>query len=125
MLQPTFVVSYFPKIRVENKRDGSIDNNPNILMAVVTMFMPTMGESVMEATILQWLKQEGEMITEEESILEVATDKIDSEVPTPYAGRLQQVLAKKGEVVKIGAPLAIIAIEGEAIAAISPFLLQP
>ena len=89
-------------------------------MAVVTMFMPTMGESVMEATILQWLKQEGEMITEEESILEVATDKVDSEVPTPYAGRLQQVLAKKGEVVKIGAPLAIIAIEGEAIAAISP-----
>lgn len=89
-------------------------------MAVVTMFMPTMGESVMEATILQWLKQEGDMITEEESILEVATDKVDSEVPTPYAGRLQQVLAKKGEVVKIGAPLAIIAIEGEAIAAISP-----
>ncbi len=89
-------------------------------MAAVTMFMPTMGESVMEATILQWLKQEGDMITEEESILEVATDKVDSEVPAPYAGRLQKVLAKQGEVVKIGAPLAIIATEGEAIAAISP-----
>ncbi len=70
----------------------------------------------MEATILQWLKQEGDMITEEESILEVATDKVDSEVPAPYAGRLQKVLAQKGEVVKIGAPLAIIATEGETIA---------
>jgi 2-oxoglutarate dehydrogenase E2 component (dihydrolipoamide succinyltransferase) len=90
-------------------------------MAAVTMFMPTMGESVMEATILQWLKQEGDIIAEEESILEVATDKVDSEVPTPYAGRLQKVLAKKGEVVKIGAPLAIIAIEGEVIAATSSF----
>jgi 2-oxoglutarate dehydrogenase E2 component (dihydrolipoamide succinyltransferase) len=78
-----------------------------------------MGESVMEATILQWLKQEGDMITEEESILEVATDKVDSEVPAPYAGRLQKVLAQKGEVVKIGAPLAIIATEGETIAATS------
>ncbi len=85
-------------------------------MAVVTMVMPTMGESVMEATILQWLKQEGDMITEEESILEVATDKVDSEVPAPYAGRLQKVLAQKGEIVKIGAPLAIIATAGEAIA---------
>ncbi len=84
--------------------------------------MPTMGESVMEATILQWLKQEGDMITEEESILEVATDKVDSEVPAPYAGRLQKVLAKKGEVVKIGAPLAIIATAGETIAATSTSL---
>lgn len=85
-------------------------------MAIVTMVMPTMGESVMEATILQWLKQEGDMITEEESLLEVATDKVDSEVPAPYAGRLQKVLVQKGEVVKIGAPLAIIATEGEATA---------
>ena len=57
--------------------------------------MPTMGESVMEATVIQWLKQEGDMITEEEAILEVATDKIDSEVPAPYAGRLQKVLEEK------------------------------
>jgi len=85
-------------------------------MAVVTMVMPTMGESVMEATILQWLKQEGDMITEEESILEVATDKVNFEVPALYAGRLQKVLVQKGEVVKIGAPLAIIATEGETIA---------
>lgn len=83
-------------------------------MAEVTIVMPTMGESVMEATVLQWLKQEGDLIAEEESILEVATDKVDSEVPAPYAGRLQRVLAQQGEVVKIGAPIAIIATKGEA-----------
>ena len=77
------------------------------------MVMPAMGESVMEATIIQWLKQEGDMVTEEESILEVATDKVDSEVPTLYAGRLQKVLVQKGEVVKIGAPIAVIEAEGE------------
>ena len=82
-------------------------------MAEVTMVLPAMGESVMEATVLQWLKQEGDMIAEEESIVEVATDKVDSEVPTPYAGKLQKLLVQKGEVVKIGAPIAIIATEGE------------
>lgn len=82
-------------------------------MAEVTMVLPAMGESVMEATVLQWLKQEGDMIAEEESIVEVATDKVDSEVPTPYAGKLKQLLVQKGEVVKIGAPIAIIVTEGE------------
>ncbi|MHA7877462.1 MAG: dihydrolipoamide acetyltransferase family protein [Bacteroidota bacterium] len=84
-------------------------------MTLVTMVMPAMGESVMEATVIQWLKQEGDMVAAEESILEVATDKVDSEVPTPYAGKLQKLLVQKGEVVKIGAPLAIIAAEGEAL----------
>ncbi len=79
--------------------------------------MPAMGESVMEATVLQWLKQEGDIVAEEESILEVATDKVDSEVPALYAGRLYKVLVQKGEVVKIGAPLAVIVTEGESVAA--------
>lgn len=82
-------------------------------MAEVTMVLPAMGESVMEATVLEWLKQEGDMIAEEESIVEVATDKVDSEVPTPYAGKLKQLLVQKGEVVKIGAPIAIIITEGK------------
>ena len=81
--------------------------------------MPAMGESVMEATIIQWLKQEGDVVMEEESIVEVATDKVDSEVPTPYAGRLQKVLVQKGEVVKIGTPLAIIVTEEEILEATS------
>ena len=64
--------------------------------------------------MLQWLKKEGERITEEESILEVATDKVDSEVPALCSGKLQQILVQAGAVVKIGAPLAIIATDATA-----------
>ncbi len=68
----------------------------------------------MEAKVLRWLKAPGDMVAEEESLLEVATDKVDSEVPVPYAGRLQQVLAQPGTTVKIGDPVAIITTDGEA-----------
>ena len=67
----------------------------------------------MEATVLRWLKAPGDLVAEEESLLEVATDKVDSEVPAPCAGRLQEVLAQPGTVVKIGAPVAIMAADGE------------
>lgn len=73
------------------------------------MVMPRMGESVIEATILHWFKQEGETVKEEESILEVATDKVDTEIPTAYPGVLKKILAKEGEVVAIGKPIALIA----------------
>ena len=63
--------------------------------------------------MLRWLKQAGDWVAEEESILEVATDKVDSEVPTMYAGRLQEVLVQPGEVVKIGAPIASMVTEAE------------
>lgn len=72
------------------------------------MIMPKMGESVMEATIIQWLKKEGDAITEDESILEVATDKVDSEIPARYTGTLKKILVQVEEVVPIGSPIAII-----------------
>lgn len=65
----------------------------------------------MEATIIKWLKQEGDMIAESESILEVATDKVDSDIPAPYAGRLKKVLVHTGSIVAIGEPIAIMEIE--------------
>jgi 2-oxoglutarate dehydrogenase E2 component (dihydrolipoamide succinyltransferase) len=77
-------------------------------MAEVSMVMPKMGESVMEATILQWLKKEGETITEAESIVEVATDKVDSEIPAPYGGKLKKILAQVGQIIAVGKPIAII-----------------
>jgi 2-oxoglutarate dehydrogenase E2 component (dihydrolipoamide succinyltransferase) len=77
-------------------------------MGLVEMVMPKMGESVMEGTILQWLKKVGDKIEQDESVLEVATDKVDTEVPAPYSGVLKQVLAKEGEVVQIGKPIAVI-----------------
>jgi 2-oxoglutarate dehydrogenase E2 component (dihydrolipoamide succinyltransferase) len=77
-------------------------------MAEVELIMPKMGESIFEATILTWLKKPGDKIEQDESVLEVATDKVDTEVPSTYAGILKEILAKEGDVVKVGAPIAII-----------------
>lgn len=77
-------------------------------MAEVQLIMPKMGESIMEATILSWLKKPGDKIEQDESVLEVATDKVDTEVPSTYAGVLKEILAKEGEVVKVGSAIAII-----------------
>ncbi|MCG8384414.1 MAG: 2-oxo acid dehydrogenase subunit E2 [Cytophagales bacterium] len=82
-------------------------------MALVELLMPKMGESIMEATVLSWMKKEGDTIEQDESILEVATDKVDTEVPSTHAGVLKEILAKDGEVVEVGKPIAIIATEGD------------
>ena len=78
-------------------------------MTTVEMVMPAMGESVMEGTILQWLKQEGDAIEQEEPLLEVATDKVDTEVPATHSGTLQKILVPEGTVVEVGKPIAVIA----------------
>ena len=77
-------------------------------MALVELVMPKMGESITEATILHWLKNPGDTIEQDESLLEVATDKVDTEVPSTHAGVLKEILAKEGDVVKVGKPIAII-----------------
>jgi 2-oxoglutarate dehydrogenase E2 component (dihydrolipoamide succinyltransferase) len=77
-------------------------------MAQVELIMPKMGESITEATILKWLKKPGDKIEQDESVLEVATDKVDTEGPSSYAGILKEILAKEGEVVKVGKAIAII-----------------
>jgi 2-oxoglutarate dehydrogenase E2 component (dihydrolipoamide succinyltransferase) len=83
-------------------------------MANAELVMPKMGESIMEATILKWLKKPGDKIEQDESVLEVATDKVDTEVPSTHAGVLKEILAKEGEVVKVGKAIAIIATEAGA-----------
>jgi len=82
-------------------------------MALVELLMPKMGESIMEATVLSWLKSEGDAIEQDESVLEVATDKVDTEVPSTHEGVLKEVLAQEGDVVEVGKPIAIIETEGE------------
>lgn len=77
-------------------------------MAQIELIMPKMGESITEATILKWLKNEGETIQLDEAVLEIATDKVDSEVPTPTAGVLSKLLYKVGDVVPVGKAIAII-----------------
>ena len=83
-------------------------------MALVEMVMPKMGESIMEGTVLSWLKEEGETIEADESVLEVATDKVDTEVPATHGGVLKEILVNEGDVVPVGAPIAKIETEGDA-----------
>lgn len=82
-------------------------------MAQVELIMPKMGESVAEATIIKWLKEVGETIELEESVLEIATDKVDSEVPSPTEGVLKEKLFNEDDVVQVGQAIAIIETEGE------------
>lgn len=80
-------------------------------MAQYELIMPKMGESITEATILKWLKKEGDTIKVDEAILEIATDKVDSEVPSPVAGVLQKILFKENDVVAVGKAVAVIETE--------------
>ncbi len=83
-------------------------------MAQFEMIMPKMGESVAEATIIKWLKAEGDKIEADESVLEIATDKVDSEVPASNGGILLKRLFKEGDVVQVGSVIAIIGTDGAA-----------
>ena len=75
-------------------------------MALQDLIMPKMGESVAEATIIKWTKAVGDSIKQDETVLEIATDKVDSEIPSPFEGVLQEVLFKEGEVVQVGSVIA-------------------
>jgi 2-oxoglutarate dehydrogenase E2 component (dihydrolipoamide succinyltransferase) len=83
-------------------------------MSEYQLVMPKMGESIAEATIIRWTKNEGDIIAMDETVLEIATDKVDSEVPSPKAGKLIKILFKEGDVVPVNAVIAIIALEGSA-----------
>src|SRR5438128_9342360 len=74
--------------------------------------MPQMGVSVSEGTITKWLKQEGDPVEADEPLLEISTDKVDTEVPSPGSGVLQQIVVAEGETVDVGTKLAVIAPEG-------------
>ncbi len=93
-------------------------------MAVVDLVMPKMGESIMEATILKWLKKPGDSIEEDETILEIATDKVDSEVPSPVSGVMGEILFQEDEVVEVGKVIGTILTEGEAAAPASATPVQ-
>ncbi len=78
----------------------------------VELIMPKMGESIAEATILKWLKSEGDAIEMDETVLEIATDKVDSEVPSSISGILSKRLFKEGDVVPVGKAVALITVQG-------------
>ncbi|TDB67004.1 dihydrolipoamide acetyltransferase family protein [Arundinibacter roseus] len=94
-------------------------------MKVVEMVMPQMGESIMECTVLSWLKNPGDLVEADDSILEVATDKVDTEVPSPFSGTLVETLVKEGDVVAIGAVVARIEVQNDAGTAIDSKGTEP
>ena len=80
----------------------------------VTVTMPQLGETVTEGTILRWAKKAGDSIREDEVLLEISTDKVDTEVPSPASGTVLQILVAEGQTVGVGTPLAVIGQPGEA-----------
>jgi 2-oxoglutarate dehydrogenase E2 component (dihydrolipoamide succinyltransferase) len=85
----------------------------------VEVVMPQMGESITEGTVSKWLKKQGDKVEKDEAILEISTDKVDAEVPSPGAGTLLEIRHNEGETVEVGTVLAVIGAEGEQPAASS------
>jgi 2-oxoglutarate dehydrogenase E2 component (dihydrolipoamide succinyltransferase) len=81
---------------------------------IVDIVMPKMGESIMEGTILRWMKKPGDTIERDESILEISTDKVDTEVPSPESGILVEILFKENDVVEVGKVIALLNTESDA-----------
>ncbi len=94
-------------------------------MAEFQLVMPKMGESIAEATIIRWVKNEGDAIAADETVLEIATDKVDSEVPSPKGGVLKKKLFNENDVVAVGAVIAIIEMEASAGATTTPSSSAP
>jgi 2-oxoglutarate dehydrogenase E2 component (dihydrolipoamide succinyltransferase) len=94
-------------------------------MAQFELIMPKMGESIAEATITKWLKNEGDTIKLDEPVVEIATDKVDSEVPSTNEGILIKKLWNEGDVVPVGAPIALIGSDASAVASASSSAPQP
>ncbi len=82
-------------------------------MANFEIVMPKMGESITEATITKWLKQVGDPVGEDEALAEIATDKVDSEIPSPVEGVLKEIFFQEGDVVEVGKVIAVIRMDGD------------
>src|SRR5512145_2626655 len=80
----------------------------------VSVTMPRLGESVTEGTVTRWLKREGDRVEVDEPLLEVSTDKVDTEIPSPVAGVLSRIVVGEDQVAEVGSELAVISDDGEA-----------
>jgi 2-oxoglutarate dehydrogenase E2 component (dihydrolipoamide succinyltransferase) len=85
-------------------------------MALVEILLPAMGEGIIEATLISWMKNEGDAVTIDENLIEVATDKVNSEVPSTVSGTLHKKLFNDNDVIAVGKPFAIVSTGGDAVA---------
>lgn len=83
-------------------------------MSQFEVLMPKLGESITEATITKWFKKEGDTVEEDDVLLEIATDKVDSEIPSPVEGKIVKILYNEGDVVPVGKVIAVISLDAEA-----------
>ena len=86
----------------------------------VSVSMPQLGESVTEGTVTRWLKKEGERVEVDEPLLEVSTDKVDTEIPSPASGILRSIAVDEDETVAVGAQLAVIEEDSDSAQAAAP-----
>jgi 2-oxoglutarate dehydrogenase E2 component (dihydrolipoamide succinyltransferase) len=93
-------------------------------MALVEVLLPAMGEGIIEATLISWMKNEGESISVDENLIEVATDKVNSEVPSTAAGILHKKLFADNDVISVGKPFAIISTGGEEESSPTPIVVE-
>lgn len=93
-------------------------------MAIAELVMPKMGESIMEATVLKWHKKVGDQVKQDETVLEIATDKVDSEVPSTAEGTITEILFKENDVVAIGTVIARVETNGQAASTPAPAATQ-
>lgn len=94
-------------------------------MANFELVMPKLGESIIEATIVRWLKKAGDAITEDEPIAELATDKVDSEIPSPVEGKILKTFYNEGDVVPVGKVIALIDMSGDGVVEETPAPAEP
>ena len=102
-----------------------VGDNPSFAAATTAITMPALGESVTEGTVTRWLKRVGDAVNADEPILEVSTDKVDTEIPAPATGVLMQITADDDAVVAVGAELGLIAVGGAAPSAPAPSAPAP
>ena len=88
-----------------------------------SVVLPALGESVTEGTVTRWLKKVGDSVNVDEPLVEVSTDKVDTEIPSPVAGVIEQILVQEDETVQVGAVLVIIGSGSGAVAPAAPCLL--
>src|ERR1700680_4645186 len=89
-------------------------------MGMAQIKMPQLGESVTEGTVDKWLKHEGDFVKRDEPLVEVVTDKVNAEIPSPFEGKLVKIVVTEGETVRVGAMLAQIEVAGAATAEAAP-----
>ena len=106
-----FTYTKFYEFNLTLNRQISIFVQNTKQMPTVQLIMPKLGESIIEATILSWNKQVGDMVEIDETVLEIATDKVDSEVPSEVAGKITKLLFNEGDVVPVGTAVAMIETE--------------